>query len=440
MKTKKRRAKPVSQKKLERRLTSYGLASGALLATGAVAQADVIVWNSGQTTPVNGILYFDFLSGDSGGSIPNAQFNLSNSYSVQKGTIRTYTGTTYTSSGGTTHNTNSNFYRRQRSQAYGSRNQTGAYFRGNGQLSKIYSGSDIGPGFFTANGRLGRHRSYTGGTGSSYDYYAGPWLRNDSGYLGVQFNDPSGTHYGWAEISVDSNYRITLQRFAYETQPDISIEAGQIQDPLEILSVVSRKFHNGQPHDIPLPLTGDPGVECRQPGADGPRKSRPSGSSFGRHTLVVKFTNGMVSGDAVITGGTANVDSILFPGNDTMEIELGAVDNAQRVTVKLTSVTDHNGFVLDDTEVSMDVLLGDTTGNRTVNSSDVSETEAQSGPPTGVTDANCRLDVTVNGQINSSDVSAVQAQSGTGIPDPAPRGEKKNGRAITPANRARNER
>jgi hypothetical protein len=439
MKAKKRRFRP-NRKNLERRLTSYSLASGALLATGAVAQADVIVWNSGQTTPVNGILYFDFLSGSSGGSIPNAQFNLSNSYSVQKGTIRTFTGTTYTTYGGTTHNTNSNFYRRQRSQAYGSRNQTGAYFRGNGQLSKIYSGSDIGSGFFTANGRLGRHRSYTGGTGYNYDYYSGPWLRNDNGYLGVRFNDGSGTHYGWAEISVDSNYGITLQRFAYETQPDTSIEAGQTQDPLEILSVVSRKFHNGQPHDIPLPLTGDPGIECRQPGADGLRRSRPHGSSFGRHTLIVKFTNAMVSGDAVITGGTANVDSIFFPGNDTMEIELGAVENAQRLTIKLSSVTDHNGFVLDDTEVSMDVLLGDTTGNRLVNSSDVSETEAQSGPPTGVTDANCRLDVTVNGEINSSDVSAVQFQSGTGIPDPPPRGGRKKGRAIAPLNRARSQR
>ena len=50
------------------------------------------------------------------------------------------------------------------------------------------------------------------------------------------------------------------------------------------------------------------------------------------------------------------------------------------------------------------VLLGDTTGNGEVNSSDVSETKAQSGAV--VSQANCRQDVTANGAINSSDVAS----------------------------------
>ena len=53
----------------------------------------------------------------------------------------------------------------------------------------------------------------------------------------------------------------------------------------------------------------------------------------------------------------------------------------------------------------MDVLLGDTTGNGAVNSSDISQTQSQSGQ--AATASNFREDVTVNGLINSSDISAV---------------------------------
>lgn len=62
----------------------------------------------------------------------------------------------------------------------------------------------------------------------------------------------------------------------------------------------------------------------------------------------------------------------------------------------------------------MDGLLGDTTGNGAVNSSDISQTQSQSGQ--AATASNFREDVTVNGLINSSDISAVQAQSGTALP------------------------
>lgn len=64
----------------------------------------------------------------------------------------------------------------------------------------------------------------------------------------------------------------------------------------------------------------------------------------------------------------------------------------------------------------MDVLLGDTTANRTVNSSDIGQTKANSGQTTA--GSNFRSDVTVNGSINSSDIGSVKAQSGTSIPTP----------------------
>lgn len=55
-----------------------------------------------------------------------------------------------------------------------------------------------------------------------------------------------------------------------------------------------------------------------------------------------------------------------------------------------------------------------TTANRLVNSSDISQTQSQSGQP--VTGSNFREDVTINGQINSLDISFVQSKSGTGLP------------------------
>ena len=61
--------------------------------------------------------------------------------------------------------------------------------------------------------------------------------------------------------------------------------------------------------------------------------------------------------------------------------------------------------------VQMSELLGDTTGNGIVNSSDVTDVKAASG-----TTAASRRDVNVNGVINSSDVTLVKSKSGTALP------------------------
>ena len=64
--------------------------------------------------------------------------------------------------------------------------------------------------------------------------------------------------------------------------------------------------------------------------------------------------------------------------------------------------------------IPMGVLLGDTSGNGSVNASDVSLTKLKSGQP--VDAANFREDVTANGSINASDVSSVKSKSGTALP------------------------
>ena len=170
---------------------------------------------------------------------------------------------------------------------------------------------------------------------------------------------------------------------------------------LQLTSAVSRKTHGGAgDFDINVPLTGEPGVECRS-GAAG-------------HTLVFTFTNNIVSGSASVTGGTGTVSgSPTFSGN-TMTVNLTGVTDVQTLAVTLSGVTDSFSQVLPNTTVNANFLLGDTTGNRSVNASDVGQTKSQSGAP--VTAANFRTDLNANGAINASDVGQAKATSGNSIP------------------------
>jgi uncharacterized delta-60 repeat protein len=171
--------------------------------------------------------------------------------------------------------------------------------------------------------------------------------------------------------------------------------------PLTATSAVSRKMHGALgPFDIPLPLTGAPGVECR--------------SSSGHHTLVFSFSNGVIGGSANVTNGTGSISGApTFSGN-TMTINLTGVSDVQRITVTLSGVTDSFGQVLPDLAVNMILLVGDTTGNRSVNASDIGQTKSQSGSP--VTNANFRQDVTANGSITASDIGFVKSRAGATVP------------------------
>jgi len=165
-----------------------------------------------------------------------------------------------------------------------------------------------------------------------------------------------------------------------------------------IVSAVSRKTHGAAgTFDVPLPLTGG-GIEDR------------SGGTNGDHQIVITFPVPVNFTDAQTSCGT--VDSTSMSGND-VTINLTGVPNASRCTVTLNGVTDGPSTPGAAT-VPVNFLLGDTTANGSVNSSDISQTQSQSGQP--VSSSNFREDVTVNGQINSSDISLVQSKSGTALP------------------------
>jgi hypothetical protein len=172
--------------------------------------------------------------------------------------------------------------------------------------------------------------------------------------------------------------------------------------------VVSRKMH-GAPgiFDLLLPATGSPGIECR------------TGGVSGNHQVVFFFAGPVTVSNATVTpgsGATAERDGSgppsISPNGREVTVNLKNVSNAQTLTVNLLGVVE--GGPPKTVSVSMGVLAGDTTGNRAVNSSDIAQTQSQSGQ--AVSSSNFREDVTVTGSINSSDISFVQSKSGTGLP------------------------
>ncbi|MEP6821365.1 MAG: hypothetical protein ABI946_03345 [Chthoniobacterales bacterium] len=193
----------------------------------------------------------------------------------------------------------------------------------------------------------------------------------------------------------------TVGFFKTGTPIMVAIQGPSPCAPLQLASAVSRKTHGTVgDFDIALPLTGEPGLESRSTG--------------GNHTIVVTFSNPPMSGNAAITTGIGTVaGSPAFNGN-TMTINLSGVSDVQKLTLKLSSVTDSFGQVLPDTSVSMNVLAGDTNVSKTVNASDVAMTKVESG--VALTAANFRADVNATGAVNGSDVGMVKASTGHTVP------------------------
>ena len=171
-------------------------------------------------------------------------------------------------------------------------------------------------------------------------------------------------------------------------------------DQLTVLTAVSRKVHPGAGiFDIPLPVTGEPGVECR--------------SSSGNHTIVINLNNPVVSGSAAVTSGTGVAAAPTFAGN-TMTVDLSGVTDVQKVTITLSGVTGTAGQTLASASVSMNVLIGDVNQSKAVSGSDIAQVKSLAGVPVDAT--NFKADVAVSGMINASDVGLVKSRSGFSVP------------------------
>jgi uncharacterized delta-60 repeat protein len=179
-----------------------------------------------------------------------------------------------------------------------------------------------------------------------------------------------------------------------------SVRNAFISIPPNPLSIVSRKVHGATSFDIPLPLTGNPGIECR------------GGGATNDYQLIFTFPNAVTFISAMVTGGTGSVSASNGSGTSTIAVNLAGVTNAQRVTVTLFGASD--GATTANLSVQTAMLVGDTNGNGSVNASDVSQTKSKSGQTVDAT--NFRTDITANGSINASDVSLVKLRSGTALP------------------------
>ncbi|MEO5720501.1 MAG: dockerin type I domain-containing protein [Chthoniobacterales bacterium] len=164
-----------------------------------------------------------------------------------------------------------------------------------------------------------------------------------------------------------------------------------------VMSAVSRKVHGGAgTFDIDLPLTGTPGLECR---------------SAASYQVVVGFAGPVTLSGFTVSGGAS-------PGGFSVngsEVTLDVVPSGaggKRLVITLQNVT--VGSATGNIDIPMNLLLGDTTGNGTVNASDIGQTKAQSGqvPSAG----SFRTDVNVNGVINASDIGLVKSNSGSNLP------------------------
>jgi hypothetical protein len=246
----------------------------------------------------------------------------------------------------------------------------------------------------------------------AFTYIVGAGMQLD-GVVELSLDDPSFSSPTSATANLDGTWQNTFTslsagphtvyarqvvRGGCATSPVVS-RSFTVPGPPVPIGVVSRKTHGtAGTFDVDL-LPPAPAIECRTGGANGD------------HKVVVNFPSTVTVSSASVSSGTGSVSSFSVSGA-VVTVNLTGVANAQRLTIKLTNVND--GTNAGDVFVLMGVLLGDTTANGSVNSSDISQTKAQSG--TVASSSNFRTDVTINGLINSSDISTVKSKSGTALP------------------------
>jgi hypothetical protein len=163
----------------------------------------------------------------------------------------------------------------------------------------------------------------------------------------------------------------------------------------------SRKTHGAAgTFDVPLPLTGNVGVECR------------SGGGTNDYQMIINFATTVTLQSASVTSGTGMVSSFSGSGTSQITVNLTGVTDQQRITMTLHNV--NNGNVTGDVPISMGVLVGDVNGDAVVNATDVALTKSQVGM--AVSGSNFREDVNANGTISSTDVAIVKFDVGTSLP------------------------
>ena len=173
--------------------------------------------------------------------------------------------------------------------------------------------------------------------------------------------------------------------------------------PVPVVGIVSRKAHLSATREVDLPLDGV-GIE--------PRNGQ---AGAGEHSIVFKFANAIAHvGGAAVTSGNGNVASH-GPGSNPTEyvVNLSGVSDDQTLRLTLSAVTDAADNSSPSMTVSIGFLIGDTSGDRTVNAGDAQQTRTRSGEETNA--SNLRSDVNLDGAVNSGDAFIVRGRSGNSL-------------------------
>jgi uncharacterized protein (TIGR02597 family) len=176
--------------------------------------------------------------------------------------------------------------------------------------------------------------------------------------------------------------------------------------PVSAVSAVSRKVHGGGVGnlDIPLPLGGAPGIECRDGGITEIIFTFPT---------AVAVNEALGTQGAQLTSGIGNVSNVSGAGTNTVTVTLTGVTNAQWITLTLFGVSD--GTYANDVAVRAGVLLGDVDASKRSDTRDVTAVRKQtvSIPKDS---ASCRFDVNLSGRTDSGDVTVTKKATVTVLP------------------------
>jgi hypothetical protein len=221
---------------------------------------------------------------------------------------------------------------------------------------------------------------------------------------------PDYSSVGWTSPSIGISFGRNVARQVRDGENAIFSSARHAvvgllypREQLALLSAASRKLHGADAggQDTALALSGQPDIEPRNGGANGD------------HTLVFTFNNDVVNGSAAVTAGNGAISGTTF-ANNTMTVTLSGVTDAQRLTVRLTGVSDEFGQVLAPASITIGLLVGDVNGDGVVNSGDALITRNRSGRAAAWD--TCRSDLNTDGTVNAGDVTGIRNRVGNFIP------------------------
>jgi hypothetical protein len=173
--------------------------------------------------------------------------------------------------------------------------------------------------------------------------------------------------------------------------------------PPVLQSVVSRKTQGAGTFDLALaPVAANGGVEPR------------AGPS---HSLVFQFDKPVISGNAAVMLGTATAGVPVFNGNE-MIVPLTGVTDVQYVRVSVTNVASADGGAGGTGLAQVGVLMGDVTGDRTVQPSDVGIVRSHLLNPLGP--STFLYDISSNGTVDPVDVGLIRSNLLKSLGPPPP--------------------